>query len=137
MASVKTCFKCLEVKSLDEFYRHAMMADGHLGKCKACTKSDSTAHRASNIERYRAYDRGRGSRQAGNIWRTLDPRRTACHNAVTRAIHAGTLHRQPCEVCQSIEHIHAHHDDYSKPLEVRWLCAAHHRQWHRDNPEVK
>lgn len=35
--SVKTCFKCGKEKSLDEFYTHPRMKDGHLGKCKECT----------------------------------------------------------------------------------------------------
>lgn len=26
----------------------------------------------------------------------------------------------------------AHHDDYAKPLEVRWLCALHHQRHHAD-----
>ena len=34
-----------------------------------------------------------------------------------------------CEICGK-EKTHAHHDDYDKPLNVRWLCAEHHRQWH-------
>lgn len=45
------------------------------------------------------------------------------------AILAGTLVRQPCEVCGA-EKVDAHHDDYSKPLDVRWLCRTHHNEFH-------
>lgn len=49
--------------------------------------------------------------------------------ATSKAISSGRLVRQPCEVCGALE-VEAHHDDYSKPLDVRWLCPEHHRAHH-------
>jgi hypothetical protein len=42
----------------------------------------------------------------------------------------GTLQPQPCEVCGSPE-VQMHHDNYNKPLDVRWLCTTHHGIAHR------
>lgn len=42
------------------------------------------------------------------------------------------IKRKPCEVCGD-PNAEAHHDDYNRPLEVRWLCFKHHREWHRKN----
>lgn len=57
---------------------------------------------------------------------------TRAHAAVAAAIRDGHLTPAPCELCG--QEAVAHHDDYSKPLEVRWLCRAHHSQWHREHP---
>ncbi len=37
---------------------------------------------------------------------------------------------EPCEVCGATGDVEAHHDDYAKPLEVRWLCPSHHKLLH-------
>ena len=47
------------------------------------------------------------------------------------AIRTGKLLRCPCEICGIIE-VEAHHDDYTKPLMVRWLCVKHHKEFHRN-----
>lgn len=49
---------------------------------------------------------------------------------VARAVKKGALIRQPCEVC-GLSATVAHHDDYSKPLDVRWLCWGHHAEYHK------
>ena len=79
------------------------------------------------------------------FWATLDPEvrrayrlrqhqrapeQRFARNAVNNALRAGTLVRKPCEVCGAVKS-EGHHDDYSKPLEVRWLCRLHHTQHHK------
>lgn len=49
--------------------------------------------------------------------------------ALNYALSRGNIHKGLCEVCGSPK-VHGHHDDYSKPLAVRWLCHGHHREHH-------
>ena len=139
MVNSKVCFKCKRSKPLSEFYVHPAMGDGHLGKCKECTKSDARKHRAENLERIRGYDRQRAKnkdRLAANVactkaWREDDKRRQQCHNAVRRAVLAGALKRKPCERCGDPKSL-AHHEDYDKPLDVTWLCQPCHKKRHKE-----
>lgn len=52
------------------------------------------------------------------------------HSAVQVALGNGTLKREICKKCESLE-TDAHHSDYSKPLDVIWLCRSHHMQEHQ------
>jgi len=58
------------------------------------------------------------------------PEAYQAHQAITDAIKDGRLTRKSCEVCNA-DSVDAHHDDYSRPLDVRWLCRKHHMQVHR------
>jgi len=49
---------------------------------------------------------------------------------VRRALKSGRLVKGKCEFCNSTE-VQAHHDDYSKPLDVRWMCRQHHRMYEK------
>lgn len=131
---MKTCFKCGENKPLTEYYKHGQMKDGHLNKCKTCTKKDVHVHRheSPSRERILAYDRARGNRQDKGYSQEYNakyPKKYKAHSLVGYAVKTKKLFHEPCEICGK-EKTHAHHDDYDKPLNVRWLCAEHHRQWH-------
>lgn len=70
--------------------------------------------------------------------------RANAHKLTTRAIKNGRLTRLPCEKCglepgrrdSKREWVLAHHDNYAKPLDVRWLCNSCHGEWHRQNQAV-
>lgn len=133
--AVKNCTKCGEEKALADFYRHGAMADGHLSSCKACVKAQVRNHRADNIERIREYDRARSSlphrvAKRKEIVKAQPPERTKARNAVSNAIRDGRLNKKPCAFCGHAQTVEAHHHDYSKPLDVTWLCKPCHRKFH-------
>lgn len=68
--------------------------------------------------------------RAVRAWKDRNPEKTAAHRAVGRAIRKGRMQRQPCEVCGTTRDVQGHHDDYSDPLAVRWLCRRHHEDEH-------
>lgn len=145
------CRKCKSEKPEDEFYKNDKT-------CKPCRREMVRENRHSKIEYYREYDRRRfkddprvqernkryQNTEAGKAsvakskkrWQEKNPVKRAVHVITGNAIRSGIISKCPCEVCGSVVRIHAHHDDYAKPLDVRWLCAAHHKQWHEENGEA-
>lgn len=137
---MKKCFKCESVLPRTHFYKHKQMADGLLGKCKSCTKKDALLYRNDNILRIREYDRSRGNRKTEKYRKEYINRfknKYFAHNCVSNAKRDKKLFGEPCEICGAKKPIHAHHDDYLKPLNIRWLCSACHSQWHAKNGEAK
>lgn len=130
----KRCFKCGVEKPITDFYVHPQMGDGRLNKCKTCTKRDVSENYRANVEHYDAYERERSKRPErkaavrGYLNRRPSLKRAASI-ATGNAIRDGRLIPQPCEKCGA-EKVEAHHDDYSKPLAVRWLCRRHHLEHH-------
>ncbi len=153
---MKPCIKCKTMKPIDDFYRHEQMADGHINKCKDCVREymilrrtgpmrerilaydrerGARPHRKEGVRRYSRTDRGRTlQRAAGRRWVSVNPEKRRAHYTVSNAIRDGRMRRAPCEVCGA--KAQAHHHDYSKPLEVRWLCAAHHAEEHKKQRKV-
>lgn len=134
---MKQCFKCKKVKPLSEFYKHPQMKDGHVNKCKSCNRKDVRENRKKNVDYYREYDRKRGSRQTAEYrerYQGQHPAKYKARNMVGNAVRDGKLVKaSECESCGEKTRLHGHHDDYSKPLDVRWLCAPCHFEWHTEN----
>ena len=139
----KSCFKCVVTKPHSEFYRHLQMGDRLLGKCKECTKSDVMARYRLTIENRREYERVRSRRPERKLKALEYQRRRRIRNKqkcsaywkVAFAVSVGKIDRRPCVVCED-PNSEAHHADYSKPLDVQWLCFKHHRQLHGQLKEI-
>lgn len=137
----KKCFKCNVVKDISDFYVHKSMADGHLGKCIECAIKDSSEHRRKNIERIREYDRQRGklphrikqSTEYRRKYRKDNPMKYAAHIALGNAVRDGKVKKSKrCQTCKNnSSRLFGHHFDYSKPLEVIWVCQICHKKIHK------
>ncbi len=111
----KACFKCGETKPLKAFYRHPMMGDGHLGKCKDCTKKDVRTYWHENATVLRQVD-------------AMRERAKKATTAVGNAVRDGRMVKPThCHYCREEHPLSAHHWDYYRPLDVTWLCRRCHR----------
>lgn len=137
----KICFKCNKEKSLLEYYRHSQMKDCHLNKCKDCSKEDTATYRNNNIEKVRESDRQRDKLpyrvklRIKNVekFRKKFPLSYKAHYDLSNAVRDGRVIKpKECSSCNKIKLLHGHHEDYSKPFDVIWLCVPCHRQLHRD-----
>lgn len=136
----KICRRCGQEKDLSDYYKFKgkyQMADGHLNICKACIKQQRQEHRANNPH-VQAYDRARANkpervaqRKAWVERHRSSPERRKANTAVCNAVRDGRLLRPGnCSACGKGCTPEGHHDDYSKPLEVRWLCRSCHCKVH-------
>jgi ssDNA-binding Zn-finger/Zn-ribbon topoisomerase 1 len=71
------------------------------------------------------------AQRSRRAWDRNNPEKRRAQKAVERALATGQISRHPCEWCGA-EKTQAHHDDYSKPLAVAWLCQSCHKRRHRE-----
>lgn len=104
---------------------------------------DSHQRRLESKRRYRERHKDRLNRErreyrqahrdravaATKKWEQGNPEKVRAHQHANNATRRGHIEPQPCEVCGA-ERAEKHHDDYSKPLEIRWLCRQHHVDHH-------
>ena len=80
--------------------------------------------------------------QGVTIGRETAHRSRNASRLVQDALKSGLLTRGPCEGCGVGPYegerlvVIGHHDDYNKPLEVRWLCPGCHKAWHTTNTPI-
>lgn len=149
----RLCSHCGTVKSLDAFVLDNRTPSGRGYICKGCRNEQHRAFRQRPIVRIRDALRNRG-----NYWNDpeKDRRRRAAYRAshqeptaferdpfkdmarrkLRNAVRAGKIVRpEMCEDCGQACNPHGHHEDYSKPLDVIWVCRECHGKRHRKYPE--
>ena len=118
------CTGCKCVKHVRNFHESTTTKRGYVYRCKQCSSIEASEYYQKNKKARQLYEY--------NYLKTSKKRQAA--KKAQRAVKLGKIIRQPCELCGDIN-TDGHHDDYAKPLELRWLCRKHHRQWHKLNGE--
>lgn len=105
-------------------------------KCPTCDSRRAVEYARQHRDKKRASNNAYHARMSPDkrnaitaAYRARHPDRKTAHQSVQTAIRNGTLVKSVCVVCGNPK-THGHHDDYTKPLEVKWLCHAHHMELH-------
>ena len=138
MNSTKKCAECGRDLPLSEYNKAKKNKDGLQDRCRECFSRYNKARYAANKEKFKAdiY-----AYKAANPEKVLETRVKTCaknpthvnaSRAIEAALRAGAITNPGvcygCG-CDTSEHrIEAHHHDYTKPLDVIWLCTPCHRR---------
>lgn len=133
--TLRTCSSCGAHKPPTDFYAHPTGPGGRMRKCKECHKADvkvayENANGRADYEKRREATPERKAQKlvAMRKHREQNPQKYKARTAVSNAVRDGRLLKLPCRVCGTTKRVQAHHHDYSKPLDVEWLCFEHHRE---------
>ncbi len=145
---MKRCPKCNEVKPMSKFHKNKTTKDGLNHWCKPCVLASNKLSYIKNIEKYKEWNRV--NKEKNRVWaktsykrrkangkideylEKCNPENKQMRKAISRAnkvLRKGGIKKMPCEVCGEAK-VDMHHEDYSKPLDVTWLCRSHHKQVH-------
>lgn len=147
----KHCIKCDKTKKASDFYQSPRSKDGFRTYCKSCCRENNknyfknlSPEKKKVMVEKAIENRKTATREQNLLWRKnwkikerkLYPEKYYARKALQRAVYNNKVTRGKCLVCGTDENIHGHHDDYSKPLDVTWLCYYHHRQLHEGNISI-
>lgn len=144
---IKKCSICGIEKDINNFYFRNKTQNIYRNDCKKCHYDARKKWAINNINKIRLYRNNWKSKNKDKIkfwdlhnpkkririklWRQNNPLKYKSHSKISTALLSGIIKKLPCKICGSTKNIHGHHFDYSKPLEVIWLCPKHHYEIHR------
>lgn len=121
----KTCRVCHETKDIELFYKDKLhKVDGRKNDCMSCNRAYNRWYESTPIGR-------RNLKIKVTKYRKLNPEPMIAQSKVKYAVTTGKLIKpERCPACNGEGRIEAHHEDYSKPLDVMWLCNVCHKAHH-------
>ncbi len=151
---MKTCSKCGIKRDLSEFSNDSRRGDGKQSHCKSCraktqlayTRTDEGrrvllsyrhSHKKEKREHQKLYQQTEVGKEAyrknSRRQRLRFPKRTNAVRVLNHAVQDGKFGRSVfCEECGLPTKTEGHHEDYSKPLNVNWLCRKCHTETHKE-----
>jgi len=129
---MKKCSRCHQIKDEEYFQKDASKKDGLCSACKECEHLRYLARLDYNknyYQKHRSY-----YRKKYLFWQTTHKDQFNAGWLLRHYKKLGKIIQKPCLVCGKLPS-EAHHSDYSKPLQVIWLCKGHHGELRRKNGE--
>lgn len=127
----RKCSRCEnEIIVTEQMCKHGVYV------CKPCLVKSSKEYVERNREKKRKWNLDYSKRNSDKFFKKNKEYKEKysdkkmAHQKVQTALRNGSLMRKLCEICNS-EKAHAHHEDYSSPLDVIWLCHRHHMERHK------
>lgn len=145
------CSRCRIVKPVTEFYKQSNSVKGHTSACKLCTNAAMRAYYAAHQqersqairnymkspqgkvvrgqirEKYRTSSRGKATIK---VYLARHAVADKARGTLRQAVRNGHVQRGACGICGKLN-AHGHHEDYTQPLAVLWLCHTHHTLIHQ------
>jgi hypothetical protein len=120
IVALHKCYTCKGMFPKTAFNKEARQKYGIQKHCRKCANERVRKWREDNREKFN---------ENHNRSRKANAEKYKARYALNSAVLKGELLKLPCVVCGN-EDVEAHHEDYSKPLEVMWLCKTHHTAIH-------
>ncbi len=142
----KICYTCKEKKSTSDFSSNKCSPDGYRYQCKLCSKKyrerwlktiKGQEFLIRDRQRWKDYYQENKKKVNDRVYTyQTKQKETPIGELKFRAgqlirylKRKGKIISNPCCICGD-ENTQGHHPDYSKPLEVAWLCSKHHKEVH-------
>lgn len=133
---MRTCTKCKEIKNKSCFYVRRQRKPGSLySLCKKC--HEFLSHKGRKYSEYPEKYKIRKRRYALKYLKNKKNKvKIEARKLYLKAIKDGIIKRKPCIICATVKS-EGHHYDYTKPLNVIWVCKRHHADIHFNGLIIK
>ncbi len=98
--------------------------------CKMCGKEFKVVFSRFELGEVKYCSKNCNTEAQKAPWWTNPEYKQDATNILNLAVCQGKIMKQPCATCRC-GNVEAHHQDYTKPLEVMWFCRRHHQLWHQ------
>lgn len=131
LEKTKICCRCKEEKILGEFRKDNRNKDKLRCECKECSSQSQAIYENSEKGKLRKIKYARSEK---GLLYEINRRKTIQYQArreFYNALRRGDIIRpEICPDCGRKTHVHAHHEDYTKPLDIMWFCRQCHDNFH-------
>ena len=127
---MKICGRCNVRKENNYFFKDSSRKSGLTPRCKDCIKEYRNLPHVRSM--YNSWSRSYNKTENGKRLKSKNWDKVKLQGRDYVYFLVRKLEKKPCEKCGTSKYVHAHHDDYSKPLDVLWLCPLHHKQRHKE-----